>query len=130
MGNVPNFFADEHVVSVMKQEGARDVKTTTDSIFRLRRSVAIGEPHTFTETREIKTVNKKAASGSDIQGPVIFTGAFSTGVSVVSLEMSRCFDYTLEPGQQSSTTPSIPTCSRTSPARAQKNSPARPGSTP
>ncbi|MBS1821403.1 MAG: hypothetical protein JST61_05450 [Acidobacteria bacterium] len=96
-GNVPNFFADEHVVSVLKQEGARDVKTTTDSVFRLRRSVAIGEPHTFTETREIKSVNKKAAKGGDISGPAIFTGAFSTAVSVVSLEMSRCFDYTLGP---------------------------------
>jgi hypothetical protein len=100
LGNVPNFFADEHVVSTMKQEGAREIKTTTDSIFRLRRSVAIGEAHTFTETREIKTVNKKAANGENIQGPAIFTGAFSTGVSVVSLEMSRCFDYTIEPTAQ------------------------------
>jgi hypothetical protein len=107
MGNVPNFFADEHVVSVMKQEGARDVKTTTDSVFRLRRSVAIGEAHTFTETREIKTVNKKAAKGSDIQGPTIFSGAFSTAVSVVSLEMSRCFDYTIEPMGQLNNAPAI-----------------------
>jgi hypothetical protein len=100
LGNVPNFFADEHVISVLKQEGARDVKTTTDSIFRLRRSVAIGEPHTFSETREIKTVNRKPAKGEDIQGPTIFSGAFSTGISVVSLEMSRCFDYTLQPPAQ------------------------------
>jgi len=107
MGNVPNFFADEHVVSVLKQEGARDVKTTTDSIFRLRRSVAIGEAHTFSETREIKTVNNKPAKGESIQGPTVFTGAFNTGVSVVSLEMSRCFDYTLEPPGQLNNAPAI-----------------------
>ncbi|MBS1799814.1 MAG: hypothetical protein JSS95_08320 [Acidobacteria bacterium] len=106
--NVPNFFAEEHVVSVLQQEGARDIKTTTDSIFRLRRSAAaIGEPHTLTETREIKTVNKKAAKGSDIQGPAIFTGAFSTGLSVVSLEMSRCLDYTLEPSGELNHAPAI-----------------------
>lgn len=108
MGNVPNFFADEHVVSNLKQEGAREVKTTTDSIFRLVRSKEIGEAQTFSESREIKTVNKKAAKGEDIQGPAIFSGAFSTGVSIVSLEMSRCFDYTLEPTALLNKTAAIP----------------------
>jgi hypothetical protein len=97
LANVPDFFADERVVSTLKQEGARDTKTTTDSVFRLVRSKAIGEAHTFTESREVKSVNRKAAKGDDLRGPAIFTGAFSTGVSVVSLEMSRCYDYTLEP---------------------------------
>lgn len=95
--NVPDLFADEHVVSTMKQEGVREVKTTTDSVFRLVRSKVIGEAETFTESREIKFVNKKPEKGGDIQGPAIFSGAFSTGTGVVSLEMSRCYDYTLEP---------------------------------
>src|SRR5437660_4893174 len=43
LSNVPDFFADEHVTSVLKQEGSRDVKTTTDSVFRLQRVASIGE---------------------------------------------------------------------------------------
>ena len=97
LASVPNFFADEHVVSILKQEGARDTKTTTDSVFRLVRSHEIGEAHTFTESRELKLVNKKAARGDQIQVPALFSGAFSHAVGIVSLEMSRCFDYTVQP---------------------------------
>ena len=97
LSTVPDFFADEHVVSEVKQEGARGIKTTTDSVFRLVRSHGIAEAHTFTESREVKLVNKKPARGEDLRGPAIFVGAFSSGISIVSLEMSRCFDYTLQP---------------------------------
>lgn len=97
LANVPDFFVDEHVVSVYKQEGARDSKTTTDSVFRLVRSKGIGDAHTFTESRDVKLVNGKPAKGEDLHGPTIFTGGFSSGLTVVSLEMARCYDYTLEP---------------------------------
>jgi hypothetical protein len=97
LANVPDFFADERVVSLLQQEGARDTRTTTDSVFRLVRSRAIGEAHTFTESREVKFVNRKAAKGEDLRGPTVFTGGFSMGLTVVSLEMSRCYGYTLEP---------------------------------
>jgi hypothetical protein len=100
LGNVPNFFADEHVVSDLKQDGAPGMRTTTDSIFRLTRSEAIGEAHTLNESREIKLVNRKTPRTKNIQGPAILSGVFVTGVSMVSLEMSRCFDYTLEPSMQ------------------------------
>jgi len=96
LSNVPDFFADEHVTSALKQEGARDTKTTTDSTFRLERIKAIGAAPDFNESREVKLVNKKAAKGDQIRGPAIFSGGFSTAVGVVSLEMSRCFDYTLQ----------------------------------
>ena len=96
LSTVPDFFADEHVVSSMKQEGAREVKTTSDSIFRLVRSHEIGETHNLTESREIKLVNKKPATSSNLQGPAVFTGGFSTAPIIVSLEMSHCFDYALE----------------------------------
>src|SRR5262249_22827829 len=97
LSTVPDFFADEHVVSVLKQEGSRDIKTTTDSVFRLQRVTAVGEAPNFNEAREVKLVNKKAAGGDQLRGPAIFTGAFSTANGMVSLEMQRCFDYTLEP---------------------------------
>jgi hypothetical protein len=105
--NIPDFFADEHVVSTLKQEGRREVKTTTDSVFRLVRSHAIGEAHIFNESREIKLVNKKAARGSDIHGPAIFSGAFSTAPGVVSLEMSRCFDYNIDPPAELNKAPAL-----------------------
>ena len=105
--NVPDFFAEEHVVSTLKSEGARDMKTTTDSTFRLARSHDIGEAHTFTETREVRLVNKKPAKGDELHGPAIFTGAFSTGLTIVSLEGSSCYDYTLEPAGELNKAPAI-----------------------
>jgi hypothetical protein len=107
LANVPNFFCDEHVVSLLKQPEARDVKTTTESVFRLVRSKRVGEAATFSESREVKTVNKHAAKGDEIHGPAIFSGAFSTAFGTVSLEMSRCFDYTLEPMGQLNKSPAI-----------------------
>jgi hypothetical protein len=108
LANVPDFFADERVVSLLKQEGARDTKATTDSVFRLVRSKGIGEAHTFSESREVKLVNGKSAKGEDLHGPTIFTGGFSTGLTVVSLEMARCYGYTLEPSALLDKSPAIP----------------------
>jgi hypothetical protein len=107
LSTVPDFFADEHVVSEIKQEGARGIKTTTDSVFRLVRSHGVGEAHTFTESREVKLVNKKPAKGQELRGPAIFGGAFSSGITLVSLEMSRCFDYTLQPQGLLDKTPAL-----------------------
>jgi hypothetical protein len=105
--NIPDFFAEEHVISTLKAEGAREMRTTTDSTFRLARSHGIGEPHTFTETREVKLVNKKPAKGEELRGPAIFTGAFSTGLTIVSLEGSSCYDYTLDPAGELNKAPAI-----------------------
>ena len=107
LANIPNFFCDEHVVSNLQQEGRRDIHTTTESVFRLVRSKAIGEAHTFTESREVKTINKKAAKGDQIHGPAVFSGGFSTAAGVVSLEMSRCYDYTLQAPGLLNKTPAI-----------------------
>jgi hypothetical protein len=107
LANVPNFFCDEHVVSILKQPEIRDIKTTTESVFRLIRSKTVGQAATFSESREVKTVNRHAAKGDEIHGPAIFSGAFSTAFGTVSLEMSRCFDYTLEPMGQLNKSPAI-----------------------
>lgn len=107
LATVPDFFADEHVVSSLKQEGSRDVKTTTDSVFRLQRVSAVGEAATFNESREVKLVNKKPAKGDQLSGPAIFAGGFSTANGMVSLEMSRCFDYTLEPPAEFNKAPAL-----------------------
>jgi hypothetical protein len=105
--SVPSFFVDEHVVSVMKPEGGREVKTTTDSVFRLVRESKVGEGQTFTESREVRSINKKPAKGDKVQGPSVFTGAFSSAAGVVSLEMQRCFDYTMEPAAELNKAPAL-----------------------
>ncbi|RZU41633.1 hypothetical protein [Edaphobacter modestus] len=107
LSSVPNFFCDERVVSTMKQPDTRETKTTSESVFRLVRSKTIGEAPSFSETREVRTVNRHAAKGDEIHGPAIFSGAFSTASGVVSLEMARCFNYILEPMGQLNKAPAI-----------------------
>jgi hypothetical protein len=92
--NVPSFFCNERVVSNRKQPGLPDKRTTTDSIFRLRRK-SVGES-ALSESREIKTVDGIHANGENLHGPSIVNGVFASGANVVSLEMSRCFNYKLE----------------------------------
>lgn len=97
LANVPSFFCDEHVDSDLQQRGAPRMKTVTESVFRLRRSTNPSGQQQFTESREIKTVNKQPAKGEDIHGPAIFSGAFTNAVSIVSLEMLHCYDYSVLP---------------------------------
>ena len=107
LNNVPNFFCDEHVDSDLQQPGATRMKTVTDSIFRLRRSTDSGGQLSFTESREVKTIDKRPAQGEAIHGPAIFSGAFTNAASVVSLEMLHCYDYSLEPNGRLGNTPAI-----------------------
>jgi hypothetical protein len=94
--NVPNFFCDEHVLSSIEEKRATQ-KTSTDSIFRLRRSAAPAGELQFTESREIAKMNGRPAQGEKIQGPTIFTGAFTNAAAVVSLDLAHCYDYKLLP---------------------------------
>jgi hypothetical protein len=96
MTNVPTFYCNEQVISTRKQPGLPNKRTTTDSIFRLRRDSRLGK-QVLTESREIKTVDGLRANGEELHGPSILNGVFSTGAGIVSLGMSRCFNYKLEP---------------------------------
>jgi hypothetical protein len=108
LANVPSFFCDEHVISDINLPNRKRIfRTTTDSTFSLRRSAMAGKPNALSESREVKRVNGAPAIGGNIQGPAIFTGAFSGALSVVSIEMSRCYDYALEPMGQLDTVPVI-----------------------
>jgi len=98
--SVPNFFCDERVVSNMTVSGRSYRRTTTDSIFRLKRSMTDSSYIQFTESREIKAVNKKPPQDQSLSGPAIFTGAFSDALNVVSLQFQRCYDYRLIPNQK------------------------------
>jgi hypothetical protein len=106
LANVPSLFCDEHVVSDIDLPNRKRIfRTTTDSVFSLRRSTE--KPQTFKESREVRRVNGVPAGGGTLRGPAVFTGAFSGALSVVSLKMSRCYDYTLETSGQLGDTPVI-----------------------
>lgn len=106
LNNVPNFFCNERVISNRTQPGHPNKRTTTDSIFRLRRDSKAGKP-VLSESREIKTVDGNRANGEELRGPSILNGVFASGANLVSLEMSRCFNYKLEPPTTLNKAPAI-----------------------
>jgi hypothetical protein len=107
LSSVPNFFCDEHVESSLSQRGAARKETMPESIFRMRRSKNPAGQNVFLESREIRTIDKKAAQGEEIHGPAVFSGAFTNAVSIVSLELSHCYSYHLEPHEHLGKTPAI-----------------------
>ncbi|MCU1225622.1 MAG: hypothetical protein JWQ42_3715 [Edaphobacter sp.] len=112
--SVPSFFCDEHVVSNLYRlqitSGrtiADSIGTTTDSIFRLKRSDSHVAPVQLTEAREIKSVNNKPTQGEAISGPAIFVGAFSNALTLVSLDLIHCYDYHVTPRQHLRRAPAL-----------------------
>ena len=93
--SIPGFFCDEHVTSRMVQNKIPRILTATDSTFRLKRSSHDNEVQLI-ESREIKTVNKRPANGTDVlSGPAIFSGAFSAATAIVAFDEKACFTYHL-----------------------------------
>jgi hypothetical protein len=92
LSSVPSFFCDEHVDSNLFQPIDVKVTTATDSIFHIRRS-GQGNATQLIESREIKTVNNKPATGENIAGPAIFHGAFTNGVRIVSTDFAPCYIF-------------------------------------
>jgi hypothetical protein len=92
---IPNFYCDEHAVSLVRQRGTFIPPTTTDSTFRLRRNTEAGETRLY-ESRDVKTINNKSAPPSHaLTAPTIFTGAFSEALAYVTSNYESCFDYRL-----------------------------------
>ena len=91
---VPNFFCNEHVVSLLSY-GKRQQSTITDSVFRVTRNLS----GTLIEEHEIKVVNGSPANGERVGGPVTVGGVFSGGLDAVSLRQKDCMSYTLQPIQ-------------------------------
>jgi hypothetical protein len=94
--DVPSFFCDEHVVSMMSPPWQQ---TVTDSAFRLKREVGSEGGLSFFASRELKKVDGYDAAGEVLRGPAIVSGAFSGGYAVVSLSQKACMRYTLHPGK-------------------------------
>lgn len=93
---VPNFFCNEHVVSVVVY-GKNHQSTITDSVFRLKRTLNPDLSTTLAESREIQTVNGTSTQEKHIGGPSILSGVFSGGLDTVSLSQKGCMRYTLQP---------------------------------
>jgi hypothetical protein len=91
---VPNFFCNEHVVSLLSY-GTKQQSTITDSVFRVTRNLS----GTLIEEHEIKVVNGTPANGERVGGPVTLGGVFSGGLDAVSLRQKACMSYTLQPIQ-------------------------------
>jgi hypothetical protein len=108
--SVPDIFANEQVVStittvnvVQNYSGMSEWRqehntSTTDSIFRLRRSG--GGIDDLVESRDIKFVNHALAKkGQVLSGPAVFTGAFSGAPSYILPQFKGCYDYRLLSGK-------------------------------
>ena len=93
--HVPSLFCDEHVMSQVKP-GPRGQNTLTDSIFRLKRILNSDQTTSLEESREVRTVDGKAAAAQDLDGPSLLSGVFEGGLAVVSLDQAACMNYSLQ----------------------------------
>ncbi len=93
---VPSLFCDEHVVSSRTEPHERDLNTTTDSLFRLRRVPQDANTTTLQESREVKSVNGRPATSQAVGVPALLTGIFEGGLAVVSVTQTSCMKYKLE----------------------------------
>jgi hypothetical protein len=92
---VPDFFADEVVYSDLNGLRINGMRTVTQSVFRLRRGNNNVFPPELFETRVVRSSSGDSASGNTLTGPSILIGAFSNGLSTVTLAQKRCFDFRL-----------------------------------
>ncbi len=92
---LPSLFCDEHVISKV-EPGQRKQNITTDSVFRLKRTLNPDHTTALVESREVKSVDGKPASSQDLKGPTVLSGAFEGGLAVVSLSQTACMSYTLQ----------------------------------
>ncbi len=94
---LPSLFCDEHVASSQVEPGMRDVNTTTDSVFRLKRTPKPDHTVSLAESREIQYVNGKPATAQPVYDPTMLSGAFEGGLAVVSRSQTDCMSYALQP---------------------------------
>jgi len=93
--SVPSFFCDERVLTASPRAPMGYGGTVTDSTFLLKRIPRPDDQVILRESREVKKVNGKPATGDSIGGGMLSVGAFSNGLALVSLSQQACMDYTL-----------------------------------
>jgi len=127
--DVPSFFCEEHVVSSRSAPHERDDSTTTDSVFRLKRTPQADGTTALVESREIKRVNERPATSEAVPVPTLLTGIFEGGLAVVSVGQTSCMNYKLErrksPGEIVVTFATVLTPSNTADCFLQEKSKGR-----
>jgi hypothetical protein len=98
--DVPSVFCDERVVSSRTEPHVRDLYTTTESLFRLKRVPQGGVTTTLEESRDVKSVDGRPARSQAVEVPALLTGIFEGGLAVVSVEQTSCMNYKLERGKE------------------------------
>jgi len=93
---VPSFFCEEQVVSSRAVQKERDDRSTTDSVFRLKRTPQADGTTALVESREIKRVNGRVPTSAKVHVPTLLTGIFEGGLAVVSVGQTSCMNYKLE----------------------------------
>jgi hypothetical protein len=93
---VPSLFCDEYATSSRIEPGERDYNRVTDSVFRLRRTPQTDHTTSLVESREIKSVDGKATASQKMDGPALLSGIFEGGLAVVSVDQTKCMNYSLQ----------------------------------
>jgi hypothetical protein len=93
---VPSFYCDERVYSSMSAS-ALPTQTVTDSTFRLKHSPHPNGTITLEESRDVKKVNGRPSTATELGGPSVVSGAFSGGLAIVSINQQSCMTYKLHP---------------------------------
>jgi hypothetical protein len=96
--SIPDFLADEIYVS-QELRGAK-VKRSVTTVSTLRVLKTSGKP--TNESRDIHTINGKAASGDQIHGPFIMNGGFDQFLLYLRTSNIRCYDARIEPSSDTS----------------------------
>ncbi len=94
--DVPSVFCDERLISSRTAPHERNLNTTTDSVFRLKRTPQADGTTVLQESREIKSVNGRPAGSQAVGVPTLLTGIFEGGLAVVSVGQTSCMNYRLE----------------------------------
>jgi hypothetical protein len=109
--SVPSFLCKEHVVSEMEpvSNAFGFLRTVTDSIFRVRRTIdSDGQGH-LDESRVVTAVDgrpppasvtEETAELNPLNAPMSVFGIFSGGLNLVSTFGKACFRYKLHPARK------------------------------
>ena len=93
--SVPDFFADEMVISEVQGVGMPSIKTMTESVFRLRRGDSSIFPPELSESRAVRH-SSDSYNAETIKGPALLIGGFSNGLATITLTQKNCFDFHIE----------------------------------
>jgi len=96
---VPSLFCDEKVRSEfgLANVEPKSVHSLTESTFRLQRRLTVERKLDLLESRDVRKVDGKPVARGAIAGPALLSGAFGTGLSVVTSSEQKCLAFKMHP---------------------------------